>query len=98
MWNGTRVLSSDWVKASIAPAIAVSAAAGAPKYGYKWWLYPHPTDSTAFVLGGSGFGGQIPMALQREDMVVVFNAWNIVPGRPNLPRGRTLARIVAGLK
>ena len=98
MWNGTRVLSSDWVRASIAPAIAVGAAAGAPKYGYKWWLYPYPTDSTRFVLGGSGFGGQAPMALQREDMVIVFNSWNIVPGRPNLPRTRTLARIVAGLK
>jgi CubicO group peptidase (beta-lactamase class C family) len=98
MWNGTRVLSSDWVKASIAPAIAVGPAPGAPKYGYKWWLYQHPADSTAFVLGGSGFGGQFPMALQREDMVVVFNSWNIVPGRPNLPRGRTLARIITGLK
>jgi hypothetical protein len=98
MWNGTRVVSSDWVKASIAPAIAVSQAPGAPKYGYKWWLYVHPSDSTAFVLGGSGFGGQFPMALQREDMIVVFNAWNIVPGRPNFPRTRTLARIVAGLK
>jgi CubicO group peptidase (beta-lactamase class C family) len=98
MWNGKRVLSSDWVKASTTPAMAVSPAAGAPKYGYKWWLYPNPNDSAAFVLGGSGFGGQFPMALQREDLVIVFNAWNIVPGRPTLPRGRTLARIVAGLK
>lgn len=98
MWNGTRVLSSDWVKASIAPEVAVAPAAGAPRYGYKWWLFPHPTDSTAFVLSGAGFGGQFPMALPREDLVVVFNAWNIVPGRPNLPRARTLARIVAGLQ
>lgn len=47
---------------------------------------------------GSGFGGQFPMALPREDLIVVFNAWNIIPGRPNLPRARTLARIVAGVK
>ena len=98
MWNGTRVVSSDWVKASTSPAIAVNATPSAPKYGYKWWLYPYPTDSTRFILGGSGFGGQAPLALQREDMVVVFNAWNIIPGRPTLPRGRTLGRILAGLK
>jgi CubicO group peptidase (beta-lactamase class C family) len=97
MWNGQRVVSSDWVKASIAPSIAVGPAANAPKYGYKWWLYPHPADSSEFVLGGSGFGGQAPLALQREDIVIVFNAWNIAPDRPRLPPGRTLARIVAGL-
>lgn len=98
MWNGSRVVSSDWVRASIAPAIAVSPAASAPRYGYKWWLYLYPTDSTRFILGGSGFGGQAPLALQREDMVIVFNAWNIIPGRPTLPRGRTVSRIIAGLK
>jgi hypothetical protein len=38
------------------------------------------------------------LALQREDMVIVFNAWNIIPGRPTLPRGRTVSRIIAGLK
>jgi CubicO group peptidase (beta-lactamase class C family) len=99
MWNGTRVLSTEWVTASIAPAMSVAptGAVGAPKYGFKWWLYPHPTDTTRYVLGGSGFGGQFPMALQREDLVVVFNAWNIIPGRPSLPRGRTFARIVAGM-
>jgi CubicO group peptidase (beta-lactamase class C family) len=94
-WNGKRVVSEDWVRASIAPAMAVSPAAGAPKYGFKWWLYRHPADTSAFVLGGSGFGGQFPLALQREDLVVVFNAWNI--GRPGLPGVRTLGRIVAGI-
>ena len=98
IWNATRVVSSDWVKASITPAMAVNQSAGAPKYGYKWWLYPHPADSTTLVLGGSGFGGQAPLASAREDLVIVFNAWNIVPGRPTLPRGRTFARIVAGAK
>jgi hypothetical protein len=36
------------------------------------------------------------MALEDEDLVVVFNGWNILPGRPSLPRGRVLARILAG--
>ena len=97
MWNGQRVLSKEWVDASVAPAIAVSPAAGAPKYGYKWWLYAHPSDSTSTVWAGNGFGGQFPMALPKEDVIVVFNAWNIGPGGKSLPRTRTLARIVAGI-
>jgi CubicO group peptidase (beta-lactamase class C family) len=96
-WNGTRVVSTDWVRASLAPAMAVAPAPGAPKYGYKWWLYPHPRDTSKFVWSGSGFGGQFPMALPDEELIVVFNAWNIGPGGRGMPRGRILSRIVAGL-
>ena len=97
MWDGRRVLSPEWVKSSVAPAMAVAPAPNAPKYGYKWWLYPHPRDSTKFVWGGSGFGGQSPMAFPDEDMILVFNGWNILPGRPSLPRGRVAARIAAAI-
>ena len=96
-WNGQRIVSQDWVRASLAPAMAVAPAPGAPKYGFKWWLYPHPRDTSKFVWSGSGFGGQFPMALPEEELIVVFNAWKIGQGRPGLPRARTLARIVAGL-
>jgi len=96
-WDGKQVVSPEWVRASVAPAIAVSALPGAAKYGFKWWLYAHPRDSTRFVWGGSGFGGQLPMALPDEDLIVVFNGWNILPGQPSLPRARVLARIVAGI-
>lgn len=96
-WNGQRVLSSEWINASVAPTIAVAPAPGAPKYGYKWWLYPHPSDSSSVVWSGNGFGGQFPMALPRDDLIVIFNAWNIGPGGRNLPRARTLARIVSGV-
>ena len=97
VWNGRRVLSKAWVDASVAPAVAVSAASGAPKYGYKWWLYPHPEDATGFVWSGNGFGGQFPMAVPREDLIVVLNAWNIPPSPRSLPRARTLTRILAGI-
>lgn len=97
VWNGKRVISTEWVNASVAPAIAVAAAPGAPKYGYKWWLYPHPADTSSHVWSGSGFGGQFPMALPRDDLIVVFNAWNIGTGGNSLPRARLLARIVAGV-
>ena len=95
-WHGKRVVTEDWVKASVAPAMAVGPNANAPRYGYKWWLYQHPTDSTFTVWGGSGFGGQFPMALAKEDLVVVINQWNLT--RPGMPRAQVLGRIVRSLK
>lgn len=95
VWNGKRVVTEDWVKASVAPAMAVAPAPNAPRYGYKWWLYQHPVDSTFTVWGGSGFGGQLPLALPKEDLVVVVNQWNL--DRPGMPRTRILSRIVAGV-
>ena len=96
-WEGGRVLSPEWVRASTTPAVSVAPAANAPGYALKWWLYRHPADSTQFVWSGSGFGGQFPMAFPREDLVVVFNGWNILPGRQSLPRARIVARIVAAV-
>jgi len=46
------------------------------------------------VWAGSGFGGQIPMAFPELDLVVVFNGWNILPGRPALPRQRIMERLI----
>jgi CubicO group peptidase (beta-lactamase class C family) len=96
-WDGRQVVSPDWVKISVTPAMAVAPAPNAPKYGLKWWLYPDPRDSTRFIWGGSGFGGQVPMTFPQDDMVVVFNGWNILPGRPALPRGQVAARLVGAI-
>jgi CubicO group peptidase (beta-lactamase class C family) len=93
-WDGKQILSPDWVRSSITPAVAVSSAPNAPRYGYKWWLYRNPRDTTRFVWAGSGFGGQVPLAFAEDDMVVVFNGWNILPGRPALRLGQILPRIV----
>ncbi len=79
MWNGSQVVSAAWVKESTTPAISTGTTPTAPKYGLKWWLYPDPLDATKFVWSGSGFGGQFPMAFPDLDLVVVFNAWNILP-------------------
>jgi CubicO group peptidase (beta-lactamase class C family) len=97
VWDGRAIVSPDWVRSSVAPAIAVAAAPNAPKYGLKWWLYPDPRNTAKFLWGGSGFGGQIPMTFPDDDMVVVFNGWNILPGRPGLPRGQVTARLTAAI-
>jgi len=97
-WNGARVVSSDWVKQSVVPAVRVDNRPGAQSYGFKWWLMPNPTDTTRFIWAGSGFGGQFPMAVPELDLVVVFNGWSILPGIPSLPRARVMERIVRGTR
>ena len=94
VWNGTRVVSHEWVQTSVTPAVTVDNRPGGAKYGLKWWLFPNPVDTTKFVWSGSGFGGQFPMAFPELDMVVVFNAWNILPDAKFLPRRQIMERLV----
>ena len=96
-WEGKQIVSREWVKASVSPAIATSSAPGAPKYGLAWWLYQNPRDPSKLVWSGSGFGGQVPMIVPEDDLLVVFYAWNILPGKPVLPRAKILERISAGV-
>jgi CubicO group peptidase (beta-lactamase class C family) len=96
-WNGQTILSTDWVNTSITPAIRTSPASDAARYGFAWWLYPIPGDTMQFYKAGSGFGGQFPVIMPNEDMIVVFNAWNILPGRPRLPLRPILTRLRAAV-
>jgi CubicO group peptidase (beta-lactamase class C family) len=97
-WKGARVISPEWVTASVAPAVRVTSRPGAQSYGFKWWLMPNPTDTTRFIWAGSGFGGQFPMAVPERDLVVVFNGWTILPDLPSLPRGQVIERIIRGTR
>jgi hypothetical protein len=93
------VVSPDWVRASVAPAIAVDdpSRPSGVHYGLKWWLHPNPTDSTRFMWLGSGFGGQFPIAIPEQDLIVVINQWNILPSGPWLIPEPIVARILRGL-
>lgn len=92
LWEGNQVLNPDWVRRSLEPAVHVTE--GTVHYGLKWWLYPNPTDSTRVLWAGSGFGGQYPIAVPEDDLIVIIYAWNILPGRPSMPRERTMLRIL----
>jgi CubicO group peptidase (beta-lactamase class C family) len=92
-WEGRRIVSADWVRASTTPAIRASNRAGAPGYSLKWWLQPDPRDTTRFVWAGSGFGGQLPYLFPDLDLIVVFNGWNILPGGRGIPQRRMLERL-----
>lgn len=93
VWNGTRLVSHDWVATSVSPIVSAGTQPNAAKYGLLWWLFADPLDPQKFVWSGSGFGGQSPMAFPDLDMVVVFNAWNILPGGSGLPLRTTRERL-----
>lgn len=95
VWEGKRVVSSDWVKQSIAPAVKVDEKSGM-RYGYLWWLYPYGQGDPRLAFGGSGFGGQLPLVLADEDVVVVVNAWNLLDG-PQLGSREVIKRVRGAL-
>lgn len=92
-WAGQQVIAPAWITQSVTPMVATGSSPAAPQYGLKWWLYPDPLTPGHFVWSGSGFGGQVPMAFPDLDLVVVFNAWNILPGQKGMPMGAVRNRI-----
>jgi CubicO group peptidase (beta-lactamase class C family) len=81
MWNGKRIVSSDWVKQSLMPRID---AEEGMKYGYKWWLFPRK-DPQRFVWMCLGFGGQRLMVFPEEQLMVVFTGWQILGDDAPIP-------------
>ncbi|MFZ2002202.1 MAG: serine hydrolase [Candidatus Sulfotelmatobacter sp.] len=76
MWDGQRIVSSEWVKESVTPYFQTD---DPPfKYGFKWWLSKLP-DSTEYVWMARGFGGQNLLVFPNESLIVTFTAWDILP-------------------
>jgi CubicO group peptidase (beta-lactamase class C family) len=96
-WKSKRILSAEWVRSSVTPAVRADNRPGAPQYGLKWWLHRNPADATRLVWAGSGFGGQLPLAFPERDLIVVFNGWNILPGGKSLPLRRVMERLVGAV-
>jgi len=92
-WNGTRVLSAEWIRLSVTPVVPVSDGQNPVMYGLKWWLHPDPGAPGNYLWTGSGFGGQLPVAFPEQDMVLVFNGWSILPGRGGVPLRRIEERV-----
>ncbi|MBI4501545.1 MAG: serine hydrolase [Gemmatimonadetes bacterium] len=95
-WEGKQIVQPEWVRASVTPAVTVSNRGPNVKYGLKWWLVPYG-DGSHLAWAGSGFGGQLPIAVPEQDLVMVFTAWNIVGGRPALNRQMALERVLAAV-
>jgi len=74
VWDGRQIVSKEWVKQSLTPAID---AEDGFKYGFKWWLLPRK-DRQGFVWMARGFGGQRLMVFPEEELIAVFTGWEIL--------------------
>jgi CubicO group peptidase (beta-lactamase class C family) len=82
MWEGRRVVSEEWVKASTSPLVVDIVPENGrddPGYGYQWWVPDHDGENTQ-VFAGNGYGGQFLLVAPDYDVVAVFNGWNIHEG------------------
>ena len=83
LWNGTRIISEEWVNASLQNHITppVNWAYG---YGYLWWLKRYNTGSRLYYsYNAEGWGGQQIIVIPSENMVVIFTGANYVSNPPN---------------
>jgi len=83
IWNGTRIISEEWVNNSIQNQITppVTWAYG---YGYLWWLKNYSAGGLTYnTFNADGWGGQRICIIPSENMVVVFTGANYVSENPN---------------
>lgn len=69
-WNGSRVLSPEWVQDSATPAFPMQPWPGCAGYSYGWWPRSEAYGSGAFA--AEGWGGQALIVMPELDAVVVF--------------------------
>lgn len=70
LWNGARVLSEDWVRASATPVFEMQPWPGCAGYSYGWW--PKTEDYGAGAFAAEGWGGQVILVMPEFDAVAVF--------------------------
>ena len=73
-WNGTRIVSKEWVEAMTRKWVSLNPGNG---YGFLWWTedYSMGADSVQAV-EANGWGGQSIMVFADLDSVVVFTGGN----------------------
>ncbi len=84
VWNGRRVISTEWVDAS---TMLTTPLAGSYRtlygYGYNWWLGRSPyAGGTVEYFRAAGWGGQDVYVFPALDLVVVFTAGGYYDTRP----------------
>lgn len=75
MWNGHRVVSEEWIRASTQGRVAHIDAVNSLRYGYQWWLDEGKVgDRQLSWITAVGFGGQRIYIVPSFDLVVVITA------------------------
>jgi CubicO group peptidase (beta-lactamase class C family) len=91
VWEGTQIVSEDWVKQSVAPhasspwtmqhSLAPWTVAGDRiYYGFTWWVVP---VSGKLAWMGFGLGGQRLMVFPEQNLIAVFTGWELLNDEAN---------------
>ena len=97
VWEGKEIVSPEWVKASVTPAMSVNDEGREWKYGFQWWLEPYGKSHERYAWAARGFGGQELRVVPESQLISVFTGWDILP-QANEPRHDNLDRVVSAVK
>lgn len=70
VWNGSRILSEEWVRSSATPEFSMQPWPGCAGYSYGWWPRTGAYGVGAFA--AEGWGGQTIIVMPEFDAVVAF--------------------------
>jgi CubicO group peptidase (beta-lactamase class C family) len=88
MWDGKRIISSQWIKASTRKHIAATLT---PGYGYQWWIVS-PGIYTAV-----GHKGQFIVVAPEKNIIAVFTS-SLNPEDTHSPLGLLTSYIIPAVK
>jgi CubicO group peptidase (beta-lactamase class C family) len=92
-WDGKQVVSPEWVKESVMPAMSAKDEGREWKYGFQWWLEPYGKSRERYAWAARGFGGQELRVVPKLQLTSVFTGWDILP-QANEPKHDELQRLV----
>ncbi|MGA2708450.1 MAG: serine hydrolase domain-containing protein [Steroidobacteraceae bacterium] len=81
VWDGQRLLSTQWISESMAPHVKLDANW---EYGYQWWLAPYG-EGPRHAWAARGIGGQMLLVFPEDELIAVVTAWHILDGTPYTP-------------
>lgn len=84
-WNGQQIISAEWVRRSIEPALPFSGEY-IDAYGYQWWMGEFREGSRRYPFYfANGYGGQNLVVIEELELVVAIFAQNYENGLHWLP-------------
>jgi CubicO group peptidase (beta-lactamase class C family) len=78
VWNGTQVISKEWIEKSLQPHVSTGDRSKEGElYGYQWWITAFGYEDQwipAYVR--TGWGGQAVILFPSIDMLLIFTGGN----------------------
>jgi CubicO group peptidase (beta-lactamase class C family) len=78
-WNGTQIVSPQWVAESLKTGLKIRDEGESWNYGFQWWLQPWGKPASHFAWAARGFGGQDLRVVPEYKLIAVFTGWSIIP-------------------